>query len=78
MGKHPSAKKPASSYTPISHREASFKEVDTIFFTDKDIEMCNVIPKDIFIAFGNYYSDISPEVTLSTPSSVEKKKLYKN
>ncbi|MFA5397384.1 MAG: hypothetical protein WC346_15340 [Methanogenium sp.] len=78
MGKCLCSKKPASSYTPISHREVSFKEADAIFFTDKDIEMCNVLPKDIFIAFGNHYSDISPEVTLSTPPSLEKKKFYKN
>lgn len=78
MGKHPSAKTPVSSDTIISHRETSFKEVDALFFMDKDIEMCTVIPKDIFIAFGNHYSDISQEVTLSTPPSVEKRKLYKN
>ncbi len=78
MGKCLCSKKPTSLYTPVSHRETSFKEVEDIFFTDKELERCNVIPKDIFIAFGNYYSDISPEVTLSTPSSVEKKKFYKN
>lgn len=78
MGKCQYSKKPASLCTPISYREASFKEVEDIFFTDRELEMCNVIPKDIFIAFGNHYSDISPEVILSTPSSVEKKKFYKN
>lgn len=78
MGKCLCSKKPAPSDTIISHRETSFKKADTLFFMDKDIEMCTVIPKDIFIAFGNHYSDISQEVTLSTPPSLEKRKLYKN
>jgi len=78
MGKCLCSKKPAPSDIIISHRETSFKDVEDIFFTDKELEGCNVVPKNIFIAFGNHYSDISPEVTLSTPSFIEKRKFYKN
>ncbi|MFA5397572.1 MAG: hypothetical protein WC346_16295 [Methanogenium sp.] len=81
MGKHSSAKKTVSTFTPASHREVPLNNVDDVcaITTDKDIELCTVLSKDSFILFSGYCDDHGVQQSmLSTPLYMEKRNFYKN